>query len=76
MTKAARAEGPQVKTLNGLNMVCEVHGCGRPAGFLFRTGRGPISALCDYHAAESALRQGIELPEHCEKVLRAGWQTS
>ena len=73
MLKTSRGDRPQVKSLNGLNIPCEIQGCGRPAGFLFRTGRGPISALCEFHAQESATRQGIEMPEDCEKVLRAGW---
>lgn len=63
----------QVKTLNGLTIPCEIQGCGHSAAYLFRTGRGPISAFCEYHAEESAVRHGIELPEPRERVLRAGW---
>lgn len=73
MTKSLRDEHPKVKTLNGLTIMCEVQGCGRPAGYLFRTGHGPISVFCELHADESATRFGIELPESSEKVLRAGW---
>lgn len=74
MTKQLRGERPQVKTLKGLNIVCEANGCGKTAGFLFRTGRGPISAWCQDHAQEAAARQGVELPENCdERALLAGW---
>jgi hypothetical protein len=73
MQKNPRSEHPQVKSLNGLTVACEVPGCGEAAGYLFRTGRGPISVYCETHAAESAEHHGIELPESREKVLRAGW---
>lgn len=69
----SRRDLPQIKALNGLTMMCEVQGCRQPAGYLFRTGGGPISAFCESHATESALRQGVPLPEPREKVLRAGW---
>jgi len=68
-----RNDRPQVKTLNGLTITCEFSGCRRPANYIFRTGHGPITVYCEYHAAEAATRQGIELPESREKVLRAGW---
>lgn len=73
MPKDLCADRPQVKALNGLTIICEMQGCDQPAGFLFRTGRGPITAFCERHASESAKRQGIRLPEPREKVLRAGW---
>ena len=73
MQRDSRSERPQVKTLNGLTIPCENPGCGQPAGFLFRTGKGPISVYCERHACEVAARLGIELPESVERVLRAGW---
>lgn len=73
MRNDPRNEQPQVKSLNGLTIACEIPGCGRPANYIFRTGHGPITVYCEYHAQESATRQGIELPESREKVLRAGW---
>jgi len=73
MPRDPRGERPQVKALNGLTIMCEVQSCGRPAEYLFRTGRGPISAFCERHAEESADRYGVELPEPRERVLRAGW---
>jgi len=73
MRNVSRRERPQVKALNGVTMMCEAPGCGRSASYIFRAGRGPITVYCDYHASETATRQGIELPESCEKVLRAGW---
>ena len=74
MPKQLRGERPEVKTLKGPNIACEIPSCENGASYLFRTGKGPISALCRYHAQESASRQGIDLPDQtAEKVLQAGW---
>ena len=73
MRNVPRSERPQVKALNGVTMTCEAPGCTEAASYIFRTGRGPITVFCDFHAAEAATRKGIDLPERCEKVLRAGW---
>jgi len=59
--------------LNGLTIMCEHQGCEQPAGYLFRTGRGPISAYCRDHGREKAARLGVPLPESIEKALAAGW---
>jgi hypothetical protein len=53
-------------------MRCDVPGCGRTAGFLFRTGNGPIKAFCDAHASESASKIGVPLPKSVVQVLRMG----
>ena len=66
-----RSDRPQVKSLNGVSMMCEVAGCQSAAEFLFRSGNGPIAAYCDLHAKESASRQGLRLPERTEKILAA-----
>ena len=63
----------KVKALHGLTIICEHSGCERPAGFLFRTACGPISAYCLDHAQERAPHAGVTLPEPFEKVLAAGW---
>ena len=63
---------PKIKILNGSSMRCDVPGCGQKAAFLFRTGEGPIQALCDNHAGESASRLGIALPQSIVHVLRMG----
>jgi len=62
---------PKVKILNTPTMHCDVPGCGHKAGFLFRTGDGPIQALCESHASESASRYGVPLPKSVVQVLRA-----
>jgi hypothetical protein len=67
------SERTEVKVLNPQSMNCEAKGCKKPAGYLFRTGDGPIQAYCERHADESAKRFGINLPECSERVLRAGW---
>jgi hypothetical protein len=53
-------------------MRCDVPGCGHKAAFLFRTGNGPIQALCDSHAGESASQSGVTLPRSLVQVLRIG----
>jgi hypothetical protein len=53
-------------------MRCDVPGCRQKAAFLFRTGNGPIQALCDSHAAESASELGVTLPRSVVHVLRMG----
>jgi hypothetical protein len=65
-------ERTQVKSLNGVSMMCEVSGCESSAGYLFRSGNGPIAAYCERHGREAAARQGLRLPERVEKAL-AGW---
>jgi hypothetical protein len=67
------SERTEVKVLNPQSITCEAKGCEKPAGYLFRTGDGPIEAYCERHANESAKRHGIHLPERCERVLRAAW---
>jgi hypothetical protein len=70
---AVREHPTKVKVLNGLTMFCEHPGCEDPAGFLFRTGGGPISAYCRDHAQERAPRVGVTLPEPVGKALTTGW---
>jgi len=70
---AVREHPTKVKVLNGLTIFCEHAGCEKPAGFLFRTGAGPISAYCREHAQEKAPRAGVTLPEPFEKALTTGW---
>ena len=70
---SVREHPTKVKVLNGLTIFCENAGCERPAGFLFRTGGGPISAFCPDHAKERAIRVGVTLPEPFEKALTTGW---
>jgi hypothetical protein len=70
---AVREHPTKVKVLNGLTIFCEQPGCEKPAGFLFRTGGGPISAYCREHAQEKAPRVGVTLPEPFEKALTTGW---
>ena len=70
---AVREHTTKVKVLNGLTIFCEHRGCEHPAGFLFRTGGGPISAYCLEHAREKAPRVGVTLPESFEKALASGW---
>jgi hypothetical protein len=70
---AVREHPTKVKVLNGLTIFCEHQGCEMPAGYLFRTGGGPIAAYCQQHAQEKAPRLGVTLPESVEKALTAGW---
>jgi hypothetical protein len=70
---AVREHSTKVKVLNGLTIFCEHQGCESPAGYLFRTGGGPISAYCRAHAQEKAARTGVILPERVEKAIAAGW---
>ena len=63
----------EVKVLNPQSITCEAKGCEHPAGYLFRTGDGPIKALCEKHSADAAKKLGVALPERFERVLRAGW---
>jgi len=70
---AVREHPTKVKLLNGLTIMCEHQGCETPAGYLFRTGNGPISAYCTDHAQKKAALLGVKLPESVEKALTAGW---
>jgi hypothetical protein len=70
---AIREHPTKIKMLNGLTIMCEHQGCDQPAGYLFRTGGGPISAYCRTHAQERAQRLDVSLPEPVEKTLTAGW---
>ncbi len=51
---------------------CESKGCENSAAFLFRNGEGPIKALCESHASETAAKLDVSLPERTHRVLRAG----
>jgi hypothetical protein len=68
---AIREHLTKIKLLNGLTIMCEHQGCDKPAGYLFRTGGGPISAYCRDHAREKASRLDVSLPEPVEKALAA-----
>jgi hypothetical protein len=70
---SVREHPTKVKVLNGLTIICEHHGCESPAGYLFRTGGGPISAYCREHSLDKAARIGVALPEPVEKAIAAGW---
>ena len=70
---AIRENPTKIKLLNGLTIICEHADCEQPAGYLFRTGGGPISAYCREHAREKAARLDVALPEPVEKALSAGW---
>jgi hypothetical protein len=70
---AVREHPTKVKVLNGLTIMCEHQGCEKPAGYLFRTGSGPISAYCRDHADEKASCLSVTLPESVQKALSAGW---
>ena len=63
----------EIKILNPQGIACEVKGCEQLAGFLFRTGEGPICAYCEMHGSEMAAKLGVSLPERQHRVLRAGW---
>jgi hypothetical protein len=69
---AATQPRTKIKILNSPTMRCDVAGCGHQAAYLFRTGNGPIHALCDAHAGESASRLGVPLPKSMVQVLRMG----
>lgn len=70
---AVRSEDrTKVKILIGPTMRCDAPSCDQKAGYLFRAGKGPISAYCDYHAREEAATLGAKLPDTAEKVLRMG----
>jgi len=62
----------KIKILNGPSINCDAEDCSNKATYLFRTGDGPIMALCDGHASESASRIGVPLPESMVRVLRMG----
>jgi hypothetical protein len=68
-----REHPTKIKVLNGLTIFCEHPGCESPAGYLFRTGGGPISAYCREHSQENAARLGVTLPDSVHKTLAAGW---
>ena len=53
-------------------MSCERQDCGNRAHFLFRTGKGPITAYCDAHAEKEARRFGLALPEDVMESLLRG----
>jgi hypothetical protein len=69
---AAERRHTKIKLLNGTTVYCDSHGCNRKAGYLFRTGEGPIEALCEVHASEAACKIGVPLPESAVQVLRMG----
>lgn len=68
-----REHPTKVKVLNGLTIMCEHQGCEMAAGYLFRTGSGPISAYCRDHAREKAVHLSVVLPDTVRKALSAGW---
>ena len=70
--RAATQHRTKVKILNGPTMHCDADNCQRRAAYLFRTGDGPIQALCEVHASESAVRMGVRLPQSTVSVLRTG----
>jgi hypothetical protein len=74
MRQAAVAQVEQrrtrIKILNGPAMSCDAEGCHVKAAYLFREEDGPIEALCEVHADESASRAGIPLPTSKITILR------
>jgi hypothetical protein len=68
-------ESTSIKILGSTTVVlCEVLNCGVHAKFLFRTGCARISAYCEIHAAESARKLGITLPDPDEREGRRSWK--
>jgi hypothetical protein len=67
---AATQHRTKIKILSDTTMHCDVEGCGSKAGYLFRSGDGPIQALCDTHAIESASQMGVDLPDSMVRVLQ------
>jgi hypothetical protein len=70
---AATQHLTKIKILSGPAMHCETPGCRRKAAYLFRTGDGPIEALCEIHAGEAASRIGMPLPDSMVRVLQMGF---
>jgi hypothetical protein len=69
---AAPRQHTDVKVLNESVIFCDRQECGNRAHFLFRSGRGPITAYCDTHAEREAVRLGVPLPEDIMETLVRG----
>jgi hypothetical protein len=69
---AAPKQHIDVKVLNESVIFCDRQNCGNRAHFLFRSGRGPITAYCDAHAEGEAARIGVTLPEDVMETLLRG----
>ena len=69
---AAPRQHIEVKVLSESVFPCDRKECGNHAHFLFRSGRGPITAYCDTHAERESVRLGVALPEDIMESLVRG----
>jgi hypothetical protein len=69
---AAPRQHIEVKVLSESAIPCDRQNCDNRAHFLFRSGRGPITAYCDTHAEREAVRFGVALPEDIMETLMRG----
>lgn len=67
-----------IKALDGTAVVCQTHGCEKPALFMFSAtgGAPPFTAYCEAHARQYADRERLSLPAAKESGSRRWSQAS